>query len=157
MLDFFPTAIALVGLPPIPKCTCVDQPPTVLCLQGESYADEFIPALSSSAGISSTPKQYIFSQWPYKPPKGSKKPYRMGYTIRSEGGFRLTQYVPYDVKLAKGNWLSSVSMDDLELYDYNTDPDERYNQATNPKHADVVKTLLAVLKGQYSVRASTLR
>ena len=74
----------------------------------------------------------------------------MGYTVRSDGGFRLTQYVPYDEKLTKGNWLSPVSMDDLELYDYNTDPDERYNQAANPKHADVVKTLLVVLKEQFA-------
>ena len=121
MVDFFPTAIELVGLPPIPKCTGIDQPPTVLCLQGcvpvhwemhpppylvqtltsspargvcsESYADEFVPALSKDAP--SKPKQHAFSQWPYKPKKGSDKEYRMGYTVRSGDGYRLTQYVPY--------------------------------------------------------------
>merc|ERR1712226_1714470 len=49
MVDFFPTAIDLMGLPTIPKCTGVDQPPTVECLQGSSYADEFDAAMTETA------------------------------------------------------------------------------------------------------------
>jgi hypothetical protein len=73
----------------------------------------------------------------------------MGYTVRSADGFRLTQYVPYSFVLHTGNWRSPIGKDDLELYDYNTDPDERFNQAANPKHRDVVTKLVAVLKEQY--------
>ena len=72
MLDFFPTAIDLVGLPKISKCTGIDQPPTVLCLQGESYATEFMPALSAPVDTPA-PKQYAFSQWPYRASKINKK------------------------------------------------------------------------------------
>jgi hypothetical protein len=32
MVDFFPTVIELMGLPTIPTCEGVDQPPTVLCM-----------------------------------------------------------------------------------------------------------------------------
>lgn len=151
MVDFFPTALELVGLPEIPKCTGVDQPPTVLCLQGDSYADEFLlPALASSAATTlSTPKQHTFSQWPYPTKRGNGKEFRMGYTVRSNDGFRLTQYVPYNERTFKGDWLSPLNTDDLELYDYNTDPDERLNQAANPKQAAIVKKLVAVLKEQY--------
>jgi arylsulfatase A-like enzyme len=89
-LDFFPTAIELAGLPKIPKCKGVDQPPTVLYLQGESYADELVPALAATT-FTSAPKQHIFSQWPYPKNKGNGKDFRMGYTVRGSDGFRLTQ------------------------------------------------------------------
>ena len=36
MVDFFPNVVELMGLPAIPKCTGLDQPPTVTCLQGDS-------------------------------------------------------------------------------------------------------------------------
>jgi arylsulfatase A-like enzyme len=147
MLDFFPTAIDLVGLPKISKCTGIDQPPTVLCLQGESYATEFMPALSAPVDTPA-PKQYAFSQWPYRASKINKY-FRMGYTVRSKAGFRLTQYVPYDLKTHSGTWADILGKDDLELYNYNTDPDERVNQAANPEYAGVVKELQAVLKNKY--------
>ena len=47
MVDFFPTVVELMGLPLIPACQGVDQPPTVLCLQGKSYAQEFVPVSKS--------------------------------------------------------------------------------------------------------------
>ena len=72
------------------------------------------------------------------------------YTVRSIDGFRLTQYVPYNRLDYSGNWLWPTSRDDVELYDYNTDPDERINQAANPEYATTVQKLLAVLKAQYS-------
>ena len=41
MIDFFPTVIDLVGVPKIPQCTGVDQPPTVLCLRYPSNQSMF--------------------------------------------------------------------------------------------------------------------
>ena len=158
MIDFFPTVIDLVGAPKIPRCTGVDQPPTVLCLQGDSYADEFLTTAATTViapsgaryTAKSTPKQHAFSQWPYPPRQGNGRDFRMGYTVRSIDGFRLTQYVPYNRLDYSGNWLWPTSRDDVELYDYNTDPDERINQAANPEYATAVQKLLAVLKAQYS-------
>ena len=63
-IDIFPTLIEILGVEPISKCQHVDDPPTTLCLQGESYASEFI-AGQQLAGV--VPKQYAFSQWPYQP------------------------------------------------------------------------------------------
>lgn len=148
MIDFFPTAIDLVGLPKIPKCTGVDQPPSVLCLQGDSYADEFLPRASRMQ--SSTAKQYIFSQWPYPVNQSpGETVYRMGYTVRTADGYRFTQYVPYLIREFKGIWADERNDDDLELYDYNTDPNETVNQASNPKYSDIVQKLRGVLRQQY--------
>ena len=149
MIDFFPTAIDLVGLPQIPPCTGLDQPPTVNCLQGKSYADEFLPSLGKAS--EPTKKQYVFSQWQY-PAKDSpgEEGMRMAYTVRSQDGYRLTQYVPYDSTTFRGNWTDVGGSDDLELYDYNTDPDETTNYAASASHADVVKKLMGVLKSQFS-------
>ena len=86
MLDFFPTVIDLMGLPSIAACTGVDQPPTVQCLQGESYAAEFLPSLAASAAAN-VPKANVFSQWPYPANQSpGKKVFRMGYTVRTSTG-----------------------------------------------------------------------
>ena len=50
----------------------------------------------------------------------------------------------------QGSWNDAGGSDDLELYDYNSDPHETTNQAANPTYADVAKKLLAVLKEQYN-------
>ena len=52
-------------------------------------------------------------------------------------------------QLYRGIWADVTGDDDLELYDYNTDPNETVNQAANAKYADVVTKLKAVLKQQY--------
>ena len=86
MVDFFPTTVDLLGLPPLDPCEGVDQPPTVQCTQGTSYADEFLPGLVQT---NSTPKTHAFSQWAYpvwQSPGASV--YRMGYTVRSDDGYR---------------------------------------------------------------------
>ena len=102
-VDLFPTLVELAGLPPLPACTGRDQPPTVACVQGESYASEFVGSAESAA----EPKAYAFSQWPY-PAWPPVAPYlsgtRMGYTVRSASGIRLTEYVPYDLSTAVGDW-----------------------------------------------------
>jgi iduronate 2-sulfatase len=90
MLDLFPTLVELAGLPAVPKCTGTaagDQPPSVLCLQGESYADEFLQPQDGllllgaiQDGVGSSPgaaaKQYAFTQFAYPPVKvrGVKMP-----------------------------------------------------------------------------------
>lgn len=151
MIDFFPTAIDLVGLPTIPACTGVDQPPTVLCLQGVSYADEFVPALAQGPAKASAPKKNVFSQWPYSENNSpGATDGRMGYTVRTDDGYRLTWYVKYTILTHKGTWPAGApTAADLELYDYNLDYDETVNQAANPKYADTVARLVAVLRAQY--------
>lgn len=152
MVDFFPTVIDVMGLPKIPRCSGVDQPPTVLCLQGESYADEFTAELGVGPSV---PKKSIFSQWPYSAIQspGYKGGDRMAYTVRTADGYRLTQYVPYLVpfggRAGRGLWADVKGTDDLELYDYTTDPHETTNQAANPKYAGIVARLQAVLREQY--------
>ena len=156
MLDFFPTAIDLMGLPKIATCTGIDQPPTVQCLQGQSYADEFVgPAATGRTDVTvplsgGGSKQHVFSQWPYPVNMSPGETFmRMAYTVRSDDGYRLTQYVPYDSVAFRGNW-SDFTHDDLELYDYNKDPDETTNEAANPAYASIVRRLSAVLKKQYN-------
>ena len=79
------------------------------------------------------------------------KSFRMGYTVRSADGYRLTEYVPYLRLAHRGVWANATGTDELELYDYNTDPDERVNQAANEKYANVVAKLKQVLREQYTV------
>lgn len=92
----------------VPACTG-NQPPTVDCLQGKSYAALFLntgPATQTSvhkhapSGTNAIQthttdvlvgKQYAFSQWPYK---FDGHPV-MGYTVRTATGLRLTEYMPY--------------------------------------------------------------
>ena len=71
----------------------------------------------------------------------------MGYSVRSPDGFRLTEYVPYDTNTFTGDWTHTS---DAELYDYNTDPNETVNQATNQSLAPVLSRLKAALRQQFS-------
>jgi arylsulfatase A-like enzyme len=151
-IDIFPTIVELVGAPPLPKCEGIDQPPTVVCLQGESYAREFLPTGRTLAGgavaplLSPKPKQHAFSQWPFKK-WGNETGLREGYTVRSAAGFRYTRYVPYNTSSFSGDW--AAAGDDEELYDYNIDPWETTNFASNGSYATVVAELRAVLRKQY--------
>jgi len=158
MIDFFPTAIELMGLPAIPACQGIDQPPTVQCLQGVSYASEFVPpsaaggaaAAAAEATPADAPKQYIFSQWPYpKKQSPGANVNRMGYSVRTADGFRLTQYVPYSDFEHRGVWNKPPAATDLELYVYSVDPHETVNQAGNSTYANVVTRLAAVLRAQF--------
>merc|ERR1712048_750929 len=143
MIDLFPTLLELTGVPQLPKCEGLDQPPSVICLQGESYASEFgLPGLSVTA-----PKKYAFTQWPY-PKWGNETTLRMGYTVRSSDGYRYTEYVPYDRTTFRGHW--AHESEDPELYDYSNDPWETTNFAQNPSHVETVKELKAVLRQQYA-------
>lgn len=143
MVDLFPTLVELAGLPPLPKCEGLDQPPSMTCVQGVSYASEF-----GLAGIApAAPKKYAFTQWPY-PRWGNQTTFRMGYTVRSADGHRYTEYVPYNRLHFKGHW--TESSDDPELYDYNVDPYETMNLAFNTSYAEVVAELKAVLRKQFA-------
>jgi len=160
-IDIFPTVVALTGVPTIPKCPNLDDPPTTQCLQGDSFAAEFLPERSSQytwrgGGSSSTadwsvladkPKRYAFSQWPYQP-WGPVTSLREGYSVRSASGFRYTIYVPYNFTTCAGNW--SGPPGDEELYDYNTDPWESVNQAHNESYTIVLAELRNVIRRQYT-------
>lgn len=143
IIDLFPTLLDLTGLPRLPKCEGIDQPPSAACLQGESYASEFgLPGLSPTVA-----KRCAFTQWPY-PPWGSQKQFRMGYTVPSSDGYRYTEYVPYSFTSFRGQWLAES--EDPELYDYNCDPWETHNFAHNASYAGVVDELKDVLRRQYN-------
>merc|ERR1711972_854855 len=143
ILDIFPTLIDLAGLPKMSKCEGLDQPPSVACLQGESYASEFgLPGASPS-----TPKKYAFTQWPYKK-WGNVTHFRMGYTVRSSDGYRYTEYVPYNQLAYHGTW--TAESNDPELYDYNNDYWETTNWAQNASYAKVVAELKGALRDQYA-------
>jgi len=145
IIDLFPTLVELAGLPALPKCEGVDQPPSVTCLQGESYASEF-----GLGNRSSEAKRYAFTQWPYAA-WGNETSFRMGYTVRSVDGYRFTEYVPYDKETYRGSW--TADSNDPELYDYTHDKWETTNFALNASYSDVVKELKAVLRQQYALGA----
>lgn len=146
MIDWFPTVVDLAGLPPLPRCTGLDQPPGVECIQGTSYADEFSPRAAA------VPLRYAFSQWPYPALSGMTAVLRMGYTVRSTDGYRLTLYVAYDRLERRGNWSTAA---DAELYDYTVDPWETRNRATDGAYTDVVARLSQVLRTQYTAGIGT--
>lgn len=186
MLDFYPTLVELAGLPGLPSCTGLDQPPSVHCLQGESYAGLFHahPVQAAAAGgrahtaaggggavltlpvgagagagaaepargastSARTPKQHAFSQWPYPVLPNITSVLRMGYTVRSSAGYRLTVYVPYLKGEHRGNW-SDGCIGDRELYDYNADPWETTNRASWRNYSKVAADLLQVLVQQHT-------
>jgi iduronate 2-sulfatase/deleted-in-malignant-brain-tumors protein 1 len=167
MLDWFPTLLELTDTPPMPKCEGLDQPPTVMCLQGESYADEFkAPATKLSgegdkavAVAKQRKTKYAFSQWVYPTTKvpPEMQPYtnvtmptnfRQGYTVRTQDGFRYTEYVDYDKRECVGHWTDTAI--DPELYDYNVDQWETTNFAGNATYSAKVTELMAVLRSQFS-------
>merc|ERR1719215_653872 len=142
IIDLFPTLVELTGLPALPTCRGLDQPSSVTCLQGQSYASEFgLSGTRAEAG-----KQYAFTQWPYEA-WGKQKTFRMGYTVRSDDGFRFTEYVPYDRETFRGQW--ATESNDPELYDYTRDRWETTNVALDASYANVVERLKAVLRQQY--------
>lgn len=143
-IDIFPTLIDLAALPSLPKCDGIDQPPTTECLQGESYASEFV---ATTPALGAPPKTYAFSQWPY-PKWGNETGLREGYTVRSSAGYRYTTYVPYSVDNFSGDWHAALG--DEELYDYNIDKWETTSFAGYANYTEVKAELRAVLLKQYT-------
>jgi len=170
MVDWFPTVVDLAGLAVPPRCRGLDQPPTVECLQGDSYADEFgsHPRAGSTVGINigtgtGVASKHAFSQWPE--PSGAPSLgvpfFRMAYSVRSADGFRLTEYVPYSLSNYTGTWPTPAPEssggggggggdDDLELYDYTVDPHETSNVVGVPAHAGTVARLRLALRYQFA-------
>ena len=157
-IDIFPTLIGLTRLPPLPKCAGIDQPPTILCLQGESYASEFLlaglEAGEENNGVSTVQlaKQFAFSQWPFTNLPGvfpkNLTGLRQGYTVRSATGYRYTTYVPYSTTTFVGNWTAALG--DEELYDYNRDKWETTSFAAVANYSKIKAELRAVLLRQYT-------
>ncbi|XP_065184785.1 ulvan-active sulfatase-like [Sycon ciliatum] len=155
MLDLYPTLLELTGLPPLDYCE-QDEPPTVNCLQGKSYASEFTGS-TDQADLADA-KQYAFSQWLYpgaiQPGLDSDasapkpKSFHVGYTVRTRNGYRLTEYVPYNTTMFKASWSDFVPI--RELYDYNADPYETVNHAYNTSYSEIVQQLHTVLNTQFS-------
>ena len=77
-IDIFPTIVELTHLPALPRCTGLDQPPANHCVQGVSYASEFLPDVMPVAA----PKKHAFTQWHF-PKWGREVVFRMGYSVRS--------------------------------------------------------------------------
>ena len=142
-IDIFPTLVELAGIPALPACHGLDQPPTTACLQGESFASEFLTPVA----VVAAPKLYAFSQWPF-PAWKNETVLREGYTVRSATGYRYTTYVPYSSATFTGNWSAPVG--DEELYDYNTDRWETTNFAYNATYAPIVAEMRQILLDQYA-------
>ena len=157
-VDIFPTLADLAGLAPLPACQGLDQPPSVLCTQGTSYASEFgVGGMGVRGGptpVVTTAKKYAFSQWPF-PRWGNETHFRMGYTVRSADGFRYSEYVSYDTRTFRGAWPPTPVGDDIELYDYNVDRWETTNFATNASYSKVVAELSSQLRVQYADHRSS--
>ena len=132
----------------------------MLCLQGESYADEFLRCgargdCTADAAVADgvvEGKKYAFTQFAYPPTKvkGVDMPenFRQGYTVRSSDGYRYTEYVDYDPVKFQGHWTDTPI--DAELYDLNADQWETTNAAAEPGQAGKVRELMAALRAQYS-------
>eukprot|EP00039_Didymoeca_costata_P014971 m.247635 g.247635 ORF g.247635 m.247635 type:complete len:284 (-) comp16128_c0_seq15:1344-2195(-) len=136
MVDLFPTLIDLAGLPPISACHG-DQPPTTTCLQGTSYASLF--------GVGSTSqynKSYAFSQWPYN---NGKSGVIMGYTAKSDDGYRLTEYVHYADFV--GDWTNILAR---EFYDYHNDPHETVNNVNETQYQQRISEMHSVMLCQFA-------
>jgi len=65
----------------------------------------------------------------------------MGYTVRTDDGYRLTRYVKYSTtgchtraSSPRGRRRQRIPGADLELNNYNLDYGETVNQATNPRY-----------------------
>lgn len=158
-VDVYPTILDLAGVP-LPRACNGDEPPSAMCLQGESFAGEL--------GVDTQqppqpPKSAAFSQFPHTA--------GMGYAIRVEEphawrygaqllaasrsvGRPLTdataaaysarldavEWVHYDYHAYRPDW-NNVTF--RELYDMETDYHEAHNVAFLPENAALVANFSA--------------
>jgi arylsulfatase A-like enzyme len=120
-VDVFPTLCEAAGLP-IPEV-----------LQGKSL-------VSMLNDVDSSVRDMQLSQYP----RNHEGAAYMGYSLRSKR-YRYTAWVKHDAMLARtlpvaSNW--------LEFYDYETDPDERVNRATDPAMREMIASFEAELNRQ---------
>lgn len=75
-------------------------------------------------------KQAAYSQWPKKIPDQGEG---MGHSVRTQR-YRLTEWT-----------VPGTDFSELELYDYELDPEETKNLAKLPEHANTVAELKSLL------------
>ncbi|MEX0321355.1 MAG: sulfatase [Puniceicoccaceae bacterium] len=126
-VDIFSTLCDLAGLP-IP-----DQ------LEGDSL----VPVLKDP---SVEVKPVAISQYP-----DWNKKTLMGYALRDQR-YRLVAWV--DRSAAETGIFARDMVQDIELYDYKTDPLETVSQSDNPEYMNVVQSLMAELEKYFSNRQS---
>ncbi len=108
-IDIFPTVCELAGLP-LPKK-----------LEGDSL----VPILKDK---NAKVKDYSMSQYP--------RHQALGYSMRL-GRYRLVYWMKTGFYSFKD--FTESELKDVELFDYEKDPDETQNQASNPEYAAVLK------------------
>jgi iduronate 2-sulfatase len=117
----------------------VDLYPSLCELAGLSLPDHvsgtsFVPVLKDPE---SEPKKFAFSLYPrYAPDNREDK--TIGYSVRS-GRYRYNEWVHIPTDEVVGR----------ELYDYETDPNERVNAVEEPGYSGVVDELSRVIKGHF--------
>ena len=118
-VDIFPTLCQLADLP-VPEQ-----------LEGISL----VPMLKDA---NASVKDFAISQYP----RSHKNV--MGYALRTE---RYRMVVWIDDSITETGKLDPAQIDAIELYDYETDPDETVSQANNPEYKSVIDGLMEQLDG----------
>jgi arylsulfatase A-like enzyme len=110
------------------------------CFSGRTAAGaaKYYPCLSNAAPLPDLAHAYDF----------------MGYSVRS-AAWRLTEWVPWNASRACPEWGNAAAVV-RELYDHRNDTAlfdvdnfENENVVGDPAHADVVSTLLAVIRSNF--------
>ncbi|CAA6678070.1 MULTISPECIES: sulfatase [unclassified Lentimonas] len=118
-VDIFPTLCQLAALP----------------IPAQIDGTSLVPMLQDAdASI----KDFAISQYP-RTHKGL-----MGYALRTE---RYRMVVWIDDSVAQTGEFHPKQIDAIELYDYETDPDETVSQANNPEYKPVLDRLMEQLEG----------
>jgi len=135
LVDLFPTLAELTGIG-VPALCPDDSSKIMLCSEGLS----FVPVLKN---LTLPWKRAIFSQYPRPsdtPQGNSDQPTLsetkiMGYSMQTNQQFRYTEWVQFDPKTQKANWLNVHAR---ELY---LDQNEDKNEADSPEYFKLVEEL----------------
>ncbi|KAK6172188.1 hypothetical protein SNE40_015904 [Patella caerulea] len=121
-VDLFPTLVEAAELEPLPLCP-ENSDQIGLCREGTSL----MPLMRDPT---MEWKEAVFSQYP----RSKNGLSIMGYSIRTDQ-YRYTEWPGFSGPPAyKPEW---ETMFGAELYDHNSDPEENYNRADDPKYATI--------------------